>query len=76
MEVSGANPLIRDPFSRILVALVGQAWVRLADANSARRDGDEHGQRVTRISCDYRTVYTHVVFFDEYFRLCWHSAGR
>ncbi|AKN15555.1 methyltransferase, putative, family protein [Mycobacterium haemophilum DSM 44634] len=65
VETFGANPLIRDEFARILVSSAGRAWARLADANLAWLDGDEHGQRVHRIGCDYQAVRTH--FFDEYF---------
>ncbi len=65
VETAGANPLIRDEFARILVSSAGPAWTRLADAELAWLDGDEHGQRVHRVGCDYQAVRTH--FFDEYF---------
>lgn len=65
VETSGANPLIRDEFARVLVSSAGPAWARLVDANLAWLDGDQHGQRVHRVGCDYQAVRTH--FFDEYF---------
>lgn len=65
VETAGVNPLIRDEFARILVSSAGAAWERLADPNLAWLDGDQHGQRVHRVGCDYQAVRTH--FFDEYF---------
>jgi methyltransferase (TIGR00027 family) len=65
VETAGANPLIRDEFARILVSSAGPAWTRLADPELAWLDGDEHGQRVHRLGCDYQAVRTH--FFDDYF---------
>jgi methyltransferase (TIGR00027 family) len=65
VETAGANPLIRDDFARILVSSAGPAWARLADAELAWLDGDQHGRRVYRLGCDYQAVRTH--FFDEYF---------
>jgi methyltransferase (TIGR00027 family) len=65
VETAGANPLIRDDFARILVSSAGPAWARLADAELAWLDGDQHGRRVYRLGCDYHAVRTH--FFDEYF---------
>jgi methyltransferase (TIGR00027 family) len=65
VETAGENPLIRDEFARILVSSAGPAWTRLADAELAWLDGDQHGQRVHRVGCDYQAVRTH--FFDEYF---------
>jgi methyltransferase (TIGR00027 family) len=65
VETAGANPLIRDQFAGILVSSAGAAWARLADPNLAWLDGDQHGQRVHRVGCDYQAVRTH--FFDEYF---------
>jgi methyltransferase (TIGR00027 family) len=65
VETAGANPLIRDEFARTLVSSAGPAWARLADADLAWLDGDQHGQRVHRVGCDYQAVRTH--FFDEYF---------
>jgi methyltransferase (TIGR00027 family) len=70
VETAGANPLIRDEFARILVSSAGPAWTRLADPELAWLDGDQHGQRVHRLGCDYQAVRTH--FFDEYFA----AAGR
>jgi len=65
VETAGPNPLIRDEFAAILVSSAGPQWARLADADLAWLDGDEHGQRVHRLGCDYQAVRTH--FFDEYF---------
>jgi methyltransferase (TIGR00027 family) len=65
VETAGPNPLICDDFARILVSSAGPAWAQLADAELAWLDGDQHGQRVHRIHCDYQAVRTH--FFDEYF---------
>jgi methyltransferase (TIGR00027 family) len=65
VETAGANPLVRDEFARILVSSAGPAWTRLADADLTWLDGDQHGQRVHRLGCDYQAVRTH--FFDEYF---------
>jgi methyltransferase (TIGR00027 family) len=65
VETAGADPLIRDEFARILVSSAGPAWIRLADPELAWLDGDEHGQRVHRLGCDYQAVRTH--FFDDYF---------
>src|ERR1700722_19507597 len=65
VETAGANPLIRDEFARMLVSSAGPAWTRLADAELAWLDGDDHGQRVHRLGCDYQAVRTH--FFDDYF---------
>ena len=65
VETAGAKPLIHDEFARILVSSAGPAWARLADPNLAWLDGDQHGQRVHRVGCDYQAVRTH--FFDEYF---------
>jgi len=65
VETAGANPLIRDEFARVLVSAAGPAWTRLADAQIAWLDGDQHGQRVHRLGCDYQAVRTH--FFDNYF---------
>ncbi len=65
VETAGANPLIRDEFAELLVSSAGPAWARLADADMAWLDGDQHGQRVHRVGCDYQAVRTH--FFDEYF---------
>ena len=65
VETAGENPLIRDEFARILVSSAGPAWTRLADAELAWLDGDQHGQRVHRVGCDYQAVRTY--FFDEYF---------
>ena len=65
VETAGPDPLIRDEFARILVSSAGPAWARLADAELAWLDGDEHGQRAHRGGIDYQAVRTH--FFDEYF---------
>jgi len=65
VETAGPDPLIRDEFARILVSSAGPAWARLADAELAWLDGDEHGRRVHRAGVDYQAVRTH--FFDEYF---------
>lgn len=65
VETAGTNPLIRDEFAQLLVASAGPAWARLADPSIAWLDGDEHGQRLHRIGCDYQAVRTH--YFDEYF---------
>ena len=65
VETAGPNPLIRDDFARILVSSAGPAWAQLTDAELAWLDGDQHGQRVHRVHCDYQAVRTH--FFDEYF---------
>jgi O-methyltransferase involved in polyketide biosynthesis len=65
VETAGPNPLIRDDFAWILVSSAGPAWAQLADAELAWLDGDQHGQRVYRLGCDYHAVCTH--FFDEYF---------
>jgi methyltransferase (TIGR00027 family) len=65
VETAGPNPLICDDFARILVSSAGPAWAQLADAELAWLDGDQHGQRVHRVHCDYQAVRTH--FFDEYF---------
>ncbi|OSC42047.1 SAM-dependent methyltransferase [Mycobacterium decipiens] len=65
VETAGTHPLIRDEFAEVLVSSAGSAWARLADADLAWLDGDQHGQRVHRVACDYQAVRTH--FFDEYF---------
>jgi methyltransferase (TIGR00027 family) len=65
VETAGPNPLICDDFARILVSSAGPAWAQLTDAELAWLDGDQHGQRVHRVHCDYQAVRTH--FFDEYF---------
>lgn len=65
VETAGPDPLIRDEFAAVLVSSAGPAWARLADAEMAWLDGDEHGQRIHRVGCDYQAVRTH--YFDEYF---------
>jgi methyltransferase (TIGR00027 family) len=65
VETAGTNPLISDEFAAVLVSSAGPAWARLADASIAWLDGDQHGQRLHRIGCDYQAVRTH--YFDEYF---------
>lgn len=65
VETAGADPLIRDEFAGALVSAAGAAWAGLADPEMAWLEGDEHGQRVHRATCDYHAVRTH--FFDEYF---------
>jgi methyltransferase (TIGR00027 family) len=65
VETAGPNPLIRDDFARILVSSAGPAWAQLTDAELAWLDGDQDGQRVHRVHCDYQAVRTH--FFPEYF---------
>lgn len=65
VETAGPNPLISDEFAAVLVSSAGPAWARLADASIAWLDGDQHGQRLHRIGCDYQAVRTH--YFDEYF---------
>jgi methyltransferase (TIGR00027 family) len=65
VETSGADPLIRDEFARLLVSSAGSAWARLADPGLAWLDGDPQGKRAHRLGIDYQAVRTH--FFDEYF---------
>jgi methyltransferase (TIGR00027 family) len=65
VETADPNPLISDEFAAVLVSSAGPAWARLADASIAWLDGDQHGQRLHRIGCDYQAVRTH--YFDEYF---------
>jgi methyltransferase (TIGR00027 family) len=65
VETSGADPLIRDEFARILVSSAGPAWARLTDPELAWLDGDPYGQRAHRLGIEYQAVRTH--FFDEYF---------
>src|SRR4051794_14373472 len=65
VETAGADPLIPVEFPRFLVSSAGPVWPRLADAELAWLDGDEHGRRVHRAGCDYQAVRPH--FFDEYF---------
>jgi methyltransferase (TIGR00027 family) len=65
VETAGTNPLISDEFAAVLVSSAGPAWARLADASIAWLDGDQHGQRLHRIGCDYQAVRTH--YFDQYF---------
>jgi len=65
VETAGSEPLIRDEFAAVLVSAAGPAWARLADADMAWLDGDEHGRRIHRVGCDYQAVRTQ--YFDEYF---------
>ncbi|MDP7737593.1 class I SAM-dependent methyltransferase [Mycobacterium paragordonae] len=65
VETAGSDPLIRDEFAAVLVSAAGPAWARLADADMAWLDGDEHGRRIHRVGCDYQAVRTQ--YFDEYF---------
>lgn len=64
VETAGPDPLIRDEFASLLVSSAGPAWARLADANIAWLDDDQHGQRLHRAGCDYHAVRTR--YFDEY----------
>src|ERR1700752_1088378 len=64
-ETAGPNPLIRDHFAQTLVSSAGPAWARLTDPELAWLEGDDHGQRIHRLSIAYQAVRTH--FFDEYF---------
>src|ERR1700754_4908841 len=66
VETAGPDPLIRDEFAVLLGSSAGPAWTQLAAPDLAWLDGDEYGQRVHRLGCDYQAVRTH--FFDEYFR--------
>lgn len=74
VETAGPDPLIRDEFAALLVSAAGPAWARLADAQMAWLDGDEHGQRLHRVGCDYQAVRTH--YFDEYFGSATESGIR
>ncbi|MDT5223259.1 MAG: hypothetical protein QOG19_666 [Mycobacterium sp.] len=74
VETAGPNPLISDEFAAVLVSSAGPAWARLADASIAWLDGDQHGQRLHRIGCDYQAVRTH--YFDEYFGAAAHADIR
>src|SRR5580692_3426043 len=65
VETSGADPLIRDEFARVLVSSAGPAWARLTDPELAWLDDDPYGQRAHRLGIEYQAVRTH--FFDEYF---------
>ena len=65
VETAGSDPLIRAEFAAVLVSAAGPAWARLADADMAWLDGDEHGRRIHRVGCDYQAVRTQ--YFDEYF---------
>jgi methyltransferase (TIGR00027 family) len=62
------DPLIQDPFARLLVSPAGPAWARLASPDLGWIEDDEQGRRAQQLVCDYHAVRTH--FFDEYF----HSA--
>jgi methyltransferase (TIGR00027 family) len=65
VETATADPLICDEFAHVLVSSAGPAWARLASPDLEWLEGDQHGQRVHRVGCDYQAVRTH--FFDEYF---------
>lgn len=65
VETAAADPLIRDEFVRTLVSSAGPAWARPARPDLEWLDGDQHGQQVHWVGCDYQAVRTH--FFDEYF---------
>ncbi len=73
VETAGPDPLIRDEFAAVLVSSAGPAWARLADADMAWLDGDQHGQRIHRIGCDYQAVRTH--YFDEFFGSATSDSG-
>ncbi|WP_205875850.1 class I SAM-dependent methyltransferase [Mycobacterium camsae] len=73
VETAGPDPLIRDEFAVHLVSAAGPAWARLTDAEMAWLDGDEHGQRIHRVGCDYQAVRTH--YFDEFLAAATADAG-
>lgn len=65
VETAGPAPLIRDEFAALLVSSAGPAWARLADADIAWLDDDQHGQRLHRVGCDYQAVRSR--YFDDFF---------
>jgi methyltransferase (TIGR00027 family) len=65
VATGATDPLIHDPFARILVSPAGSAWARLASPDLEWIDDDEQGRRAHQLFCDYHAVRTH--FFDEYF---------
>jgi methyltransferase (TIGR00027 family) len=65
VATGATDPLIHDPFARILVSPAGSAWARLANPDLGWIDDDEQGRRAHQLFCDYHAVRTH--FFDEYF---------
>lgn len=73
VETAGRDPLIRDVFAADLVSAAGPAWARLADAEMTWLDGDEHGQRLHRVGCDYQAVRTH--YFDEFLAAATTESG-
>jgi methyltransferase (TIGR00027 family) len=72
VATGATDPLIHDPFARILVSPAGSAWARLASPDLEWIDDDEHGRRAHQLFCEWHAVRTH--FFDEYFHAVM-SAG-
>jgi methyltransferase (TIGR00027 family) len=63
-ETAQVNPLICDPFARLLVAGAGPAWARLADGDLEWLGNDERARRVEILARDYHAMRTR--FFDEH----------
>jgi methyltransferase (TIGR00027 family) len=63
-ESAQANPLICDPFAKLLVAGAGPGWARLADGNLDWLENDEQACRMEILARDYHAMRTR--FFDEH----------
>jgi O-methyltransferase involved in polyketide biosynthesis len=56
VATGATDPLIQDPFARLLVSPAGSAWARLASPDLEWIDDDEQGRRAHQLFCDYRAV--------------------